>query len=55
MVVNGRAAAASGVAVFIEPILVNNVRSMAQHGPIFGAMLEEFEIAARLINLDPGI
>jgi glutamate dehydrogenase (NAD(P)+) len=28
---------------------------MAQHGPIFGAMLEEFEVAARLVNLEPGI
>jgi glutamate dehydrogenase (NAD(P)+) len=28
---------------------------MAEHGPIFGAMLEEFDSAARLLNLDPGI
>jgi len=28
---------------------------MAEHGTIFGAMLEEFEIAARILNLEPGI
>jgi glutamate dehydrogenase (NAD(P)+) len=28
---------------------------MAEHGPIFGAMLQEFDGAARLIDLDPGI
>jgi glutamate dehydrogenase (NAD(P)+) len=28
---------------------------MAERGPIFSAMLEEFEIAARLVNLEPGI
>jgi glutamate dehydrogenase (NAD(P)+) len=28
---------------------------MIEHGPIFGAMLEEFEQAARILNLDPGI
>jgi glutamate dehydrogenase (NAD(P)+) len=28
---------------------------MATHGSIFGAMLQEFEGAARLLNLDPGI
>ena len=28
---------------------------MAEHGPIFTAMLEKFDDAARLINLDPGI
>jgi glutamate dehydrogenase (NAD(P)+) len=28
---------------------------MAEHGPIFGAMLQEFDGAARLLNLDPGI
>jgi glutamate dehydrogenase (NAD(P)+) len=28
---------------------------MAEHGPIFGAMLQAFDGAARLINLDPGI
>jgi glutamate dehydrogenase (NAD(P)+) len=28
---------------------------MVEHGPIFGAMLEEFEHAARILNLDPGI
>jgi len=28
---------------------------MVEHGPIFGAMLEEFEQAARILNLDPGI
>jgi len=28
---------------------------MAEHGPIFGAMLEEFDLAARILNLDPGI
>jgi glutamate dehydrogenase (NAD(P)+) len=28
---------------------------MAEHGAIFGAMLEEFNVAARIINLEPGI
>jgi glutamate dehydrogenase (NAD(P)+) len=28
---------------------------MAEHGPLFAAMLQEFDGAARLINLDPGI
>ncbi len=28
---------------------------MIEHGPIFGAMLEEFEQAARILDLDPGI
>ena len=28
---------------------------MAEHGPIFGAMLEAFDDAARLLSLDPGI
>jgi glutamate dehydrogenase (NAD(P)+) len=28
---------------------------MVEHGPIFGAMLEEFEHAARILNLDSGI
>jgi glutamate dehydrogenase (NAD(P)+) len=28
---------------------------MATHGSIFGAMLQEFEGAARILNLDPGI
>ena len=28
---------------------------MAEHGTIFGAMLQEFDGAARLLNLDPGI
>jgi glutamate dehydrogenase (NAD(P)+) len=28
---------------------------MAEHGAIFGAMLEEFDGAARILNLDPGI
>jgi glutamate dehydrogenase (NAD(P)+) len=28
---------------------------MAEHGPIFTAMLQEFDSAARIINLDPGI
>ncbi|MGE3403372.1 MAG: Glu/Leu/Phe/Val dehydrogenase [Vicinamibacterales bacterium] len=28
---------------------------MAEHGAIFGAMLQEFDGAARLLNLDPGI
>lgn len=28
---------------------------MASHGPIFGAMLQEFDGAARLLNLEPGI
>jgi glutamate dehydrogenase (NAD(P)+) len=28
---------------------------MAEHGAIFGAMLQEFDGAARILNLDPGI
>jgi glutamate dehydrogenase (NAD(P)+) len=28
---------------------------MAEHGAIFGAMLEEFNVAARIINLEPGV
>jgi glutamate dehydrogenase (NAD(P)+) len=28
---------------------------MAEHGPIFAAMLQEFDDAARLLHLDPGI
>lgn len=28
---------------------------MADHGTVFGAMLQEFEGAARILNLDPGI
>jgi glutamate dehydrogenase (NAD(P)+) len=28
---------------------------MAEHGAIFGAMLQEFNVAARIVNLDPGI
>jgi glutamate dehydrogenase (NAD(P)+) len=28
---------------------------MVEHGPIFGAMLQEFELAAHILNLDPGI
>ena len=28
---------------------------MADHGPLFGAMLQEFDVAARILNLDPGI
>src|SRR3954453_14246067 len=28
---------------------------MVEHGPIFGAMLQEFEQAARILKLDPGI
>ena len=28
---------------------------MAEHGPLFGAMLQEFEGAARILNLEPGI
>src|SRR5688500_5807308 len=28
---------------------------MAEHGPIFGAMLQEFDEAARILNLEPGI
>jgi len=28
---------------------------MAAHGPIFGAMLQEFDSAARVLNLEPGI
>src|SRR5262245_46514058 len=33
----------------------DNGRTMAEHGPIFGAMLQEFDGAARIITLDPGI
>ena len=28
---------------------------MAAHGSVFGAMLQEFEGAARILNLDPGL
>jgi glutamate dehydrogenase (NAD(P)+) len=28
---------------------------MAEHGVIFGAMLQEFDLAARILNLEPGI
>jgi glutamate dehydrogenase (NAD(P)+) len=28
---------------------------MAEHGAIFGAMLKEFDLAARILNLEPGI
>jgi glutamate dehydrogenase (NAD(P)+) len=28
---------------------------MAEHGAIFGAMLQEFDLAARILNLEPGI
>ena len=28
---------------------------MAEHGAIFGAMLQEFDVAARILDLDPGI
>jgi glutamate dehydrogenase (NAD(P)+) len=28
---------------------------MAEYGPIFGAMLQEFDVAARILDLDPGI
>jgi glutamate dehydrogenase (NAD(P)+) len=28
---------------------------MREHGPLFGAMLQEFDGAARILNLDPGI
>jgi len=28
---------------------------MAEHGAIFGAMLQEFNVAARIVNLEPGI
>jgi glutamate dehydrogenase (NAD(P)+) len=28
---------------------------MATHGPLFGAMLQEFDSAARILNLEPGI
>ena len=31
------------------------MRPMAEHGPIFAAMLEAFDEAARLLSLDPGI
>src|ERR1041384_2528828 len=28
---------------------------MPEHGPIFGAMLQEFDVAARILDLDSGI
>src|ERR1041384_1648705 len=28
---------------------------MPEHGPIFGAMLQEFDVAARILNLDSGV
>jgi hypothetical protein len=28
---------------------------MAEKGSVFGAMLQEFEVAARILNLDPGL
>ena len=28
---------------------------MSTHGPVFGAMLQEFNVAARIINLEPGV
>src|SRR5882762_10148751 len=28
---------------------------MAEHGAVFGAMLQEFNVAARIVGLDPGI
>ena len=28
---------------------------MAEHGAIFGAMLQEFNVAARIIDLEPGV
>jgi glutamate dehydrogenase (NAD(P)+) len=28
---------------------------MAEHGAIFGAMLQEFNVAARIVNLEPGV
>jgi glutamate dehydrogenase (NAD(P)+) len=28
---------------------------MAEHGAIFGAMLQEFDVAARILNLEPGV
>ena len=28
---------------------------MAEHGAVFGAMLQEFNVAARIINLEPGV
>jgi glutamate dehydrogenase (NAD(P)+) len=31
------------------------IQTMAEHGAIFGAMLQEFNVAARIINLEPGI
>jgi len=33
----------------------STIRAMAEHGAIFGAMLQEFNVAARIVNLDPGI
>src|SRR5687767_7768583 len=33
----------------------HNTCSMAEHGPLFAAMLEEFDEAARLLALEPGI
>ena len=29
--------------------------NLSAHGPLFKAMLQEFDIAARILNLDPGI
>src|SRR6185503_20918990 len=32
-----------------------NIPHMAEYGSIFGAMLQEFDGAARILNLEPGI
>jgi glutamate dehydrogenase (NAD(P)+) len=33
----------------------HNTRWMAEHGPLFAAMLQEFDEAAKLLSLEPGI
>src|SRR3954470_17131367 len=44
----------SAGALFIGTFCTN-IGRMAEHGTIFGAMLQEFDGAARILNLDPGI
>src|SRR5918997_1721141 len=62
MVVNAAARSAmrspvpASVAVFMQINYIVSTRStMAANGSIFGAMLQEFDGAARLLNLEPGI
>ena len=38
-----------------ETVEPDRMSRMAEHGSIFGAMLQEFDGAARILNLDPGI